>query len=187
MYTLFFGIKNQYSIQGFRFILEIVIFFKYNFVSNKFAMKTITYFGFALISMLFVGFGASFENLKNYEASAQSSSSSSSSNEENTRVLEQLVTNLTQAQNTVSNNNSELATTQLTAIIGELSDIIGKIATNNDGQYLDTHTHYINHHGHAHTVTHTHPHHADHHSHHESWTEKHHIFDPSHCKPGLMC
>lgn len=148
-------------------------------------MKTIIYFGFALISMLFVGFGASFENLRIYEASAQSSSSSS--NEENTRVLEQLVTNLTQAQNTVSNNNSELATTQLTAIIGELSDIIGKITTKNDGQYLDTHTHFTNHKGHTHTVTHTHPHHADHHSHHESWTEKHHIFDPSHCKPGLMC
>lgn len=147
-------------------------------------MKTIIFFlGFALISMLFAGFGATFENLKNFEASAQASDS----NDENTRILDQLITNLTQAQSTVSNNNSELATTQLTAIIGELSDIIGKITTDNNGKYLDTHTHFFNHKGNAHTVTHTHPHHADHHSHHESWTEKHHIFDPSNCKPGLMC
>ena len=149
-------------------------------------MKTIIVIGFALISMLSVGFGASFENMKNFEASAQVSSSSSG-NEDNTRILDQLITNLTQAQNTVSNNNSELATAQLTSIIGELSDIIGKITTDNDGKYLDTHTHVVNHKGHAHTVTHTHPHHADHHSHHESWFDKHHIYDPSHCKPGLMC
>lgn len=109
------------------------------------------------------------------------------SNNENTKALEQLAQNLTLAQNTISNNNSELATSQLTAIIGELSDIIGKITTDNNGQYLDTHTHYFTHKGHVHTVTHAHPHHADHHGHHESWTEKHHIFDPKNCKPGLMC
>jgi C-terminal processing protease CtpA/Prc len=146
-------------------------------------MKTIIVTGFVLISMLFIGFGASFENLKRLEASAQADSS----NNDNTQILDQLITNLTQAQNTVSNNNSELATTQLTSIIGELSDIIGKITTDDDGKYLDTHTHFFNHKGHAHTVTHTHPHHADHHSHHESWFDKHHIFDPSNCKPGLMC
>jgi hypothetical protein len=144
-------------------------------------MKTIIVIGFALISMLSVGFGASFENLKNL-AFAQGSG-----NADNTQILDQLITNLTQAQNTVSNNNSELATTQLTSIIGELSDIIGKITTDNDGKYLDTHTHVFNHKGHTHTVTHTHPHHADHHSHHESWFDKHHIYDPSNCKPGLMC
>ena len=58
-------------------------------------MKTIIVTGFVLISMLFVGFGASFENLKNFEASAQADSS----NEDNTRILDQLVTNLTQAHN----------------------------------------------------------------------------------------
>lgn len=134
--------------------------------------------------MLLITFAATTEsgNLK-FEVFAQTTGS----NNENAKVLEQLVQNLTQAQSTVSNNNSELATTQLTAIIGELSDIIGKITTDNDGQYLDTHTHYFTHKGHVHTVTHTHPHHADHHGHHESWTEKHHIFDPKNCKPGLMC
>jgi len=138
----------------------------------------------ALMPLLFITYGASTESgsLKS-DAFAQTTVSSN----ENAKVLEQLVQNLTQAQSTVSNNDSELATTQLTAIIGELSDIIGKIATNNNGQYLDTHTHYFTHKGHVHTVTHTHPHHADHHSHHESWTEKHHIFDPKNCKPGLMC
>ena len=147
-------------------------------------MKTIIVIGFALISMLSVGFGASFENLKNFEASAQGSSSD---NADNTQILDQLITNLTQAQNTVSNNNSELATTQLTSIIGELSDIIGKITADNDGKYLDTHTHVFNHKGHVHTVTHNHPHHNDHHGHHENWFDKHHIYDPSNCKPGLMC
>lgn len=97
-----------------------------------------------------------------------------------------MISNLTQAQSAVSNNNSSLATTQLTSIIGELSDILGKITTENDGQHLDEHTHFFTHKDHTHTVTHTHPHHSDHHSHH-SWTEKHHIFDPSDCKPGLMC
>ena len=98
-----------------------------------------------------------------------------------------MIANLTQAQNTVSNSNSTVATAQLTTIIGELSDILGKITTDNDGQYLDEHTPLFTHNGHTHTVTHPHPHHADHHSHHQSWTEKHHIFDPSNCKPGRMC
>lgn len=146
-------------------------------------MKSIIFTGFVLVSMLFAGVGTSFENLKSFEASAQSDSN----NEENTRILDQLITNLTQAQNTVSSNNTELTTTQLTSIIGELSDLLGKITTDNNGKYLDTHTHFTNHNGHAHTVTHTHPHHSDHHSHHESWFDKHHIYDPSNCKPGLMC
>lgn len=134
--------------------------------------------------MLLLTFGTTSENgsLK-FEAFAQTAGN----NEENTKTLDQLAANLTQAQSTISNNNSELATAQLTAIIGELSDMIGRITTDNNGQYLDTHTHYFSHKGHVHTVTHTHPHHADHHGHHESWTEKHHIFDPKNCKPGLMC
>src|SRR5690606_34578462 len=100
-------------------------------------MKSIIFTGFVLVSMLFAGVGTSFENLKSFEASAQSDSN----NEENTRILDQLITNLTQAQNTVSSNNTELTTTQLTSIIGELSDLLGKITTDNNGKYLDTHTH----------------------------------------------
>jgi archaellum component FlaF (FlaF/FlaG flagellin family) len=136
-------------------------------------MKNIIFLKSAIISVLFVTFGITFGGwTSNNEVSAQSN------NQENSQVLAELIANLTQAQNTVSSNNSTVATAQLTAIIGELSDILGKITTDNDGQYLDTHTHFFTHNGHTH---------ADHHSHHESWTEKHHIFDPSNCKPGRMC
>lgn len=88
-------------------------------------MNNVIFYSLVLISMLSIGIGASLENFKEFEVSAQTSSSTSSSNEENTRVLDQLITNLTQAQSTVSSNNSELASTQLTAIIGVLSDLIG--------------------------------------------------------------
>ena len=145
-------------------------------------MKNIIFLNSAIISVLFITFGISFGGwTSNNEVSAQTN------NQENSQVLAQLIQNLTQAQNTVSSDNSTVATTQLTAIIGELSDMLGKITTDNNGQYLDEHTHHISHKDHAHTVTHTHPHHSDHHSHHQSWTEKHHIFDPSNCKPGRMC
>jgi len=78
--------------------------------------------------------------------------------------------------------------TQLTSIIGELSDILGKVTTDENGQYLDGHTHFFSHKGHTHTVTHKHPHNADHHHHdHGNWFERHHIFNPSDCKPGRMC
>lgn len=136
----------------------------------------------AIMPMLFVTFGITFGGwTANNEVSAQTN------NQENSQIPAQLIANLTQAQNTVSSDNSTVATAQLTAVIGELSDILGKITTDNNGQYLDEHTHFFTHKGHTHTVTHTHPHHADHHSHHPSWTEKHHIFDPSNCKPGRMC
>jgi hypothetical protein len=138
-------------------------------------MKNIIFLNSAIVSMLFITFGISFGGWTlNSEVSAQTN------NQENSQ-------DLTQAQNTVSSDNSTVATTQLTSIIGELSDILGKITTDNNGQYLDEHTHFFTHKDHTHTVTHTHPHHSDHHSHHPSWTEKHHIFDPSNCKPGLMC
>lgn len=64
--------------------------------------------------------------------------------------------------------------TQLTYIIGELSDILGKVTTDENGQYLDGHTHFFSHKGHTHTVTHKHPHNADHHHHdHGNWFERH--------------
>jgi archaellum component FlaF (FlaF/FlaG flagellin family) len=145
-------------------------------------MKNIIFLNSGIISVLFITFGISFGGwTSNSEVSAQTN------NQENSQVLAQLIENLTQAQNTVSSDNSTVATTQLTSIIGELSDILGKITTDNNGPYLDEHTHFFTHKDHTHTVTHTHPHHSDHHSHHQSWTEKHHIFDPSNCKPGLMC
>src|SRR5918995_1555553 len=91
-----------------------------------------------------------------------------------TAVIDQLVTNLTQAKEAVGSENSTAVTMQLTAIIGELSDILGKVTTDDNGENLDEHTHVFVHKGHTHTVTHQHPHHADHH-HHEDWTDRHHI------------
>jgi hypothetical protein len=75
----------------------------------------------------------------------------------------------------------------LTGIVGELSDILGKVTTDENGQHLDEHTHFFNHKGHTHTITHEHPHNADHYHHHEDWTTRHHIFNPNDCKPGRMC
>jgi hypothetical protein len=107
-------------------------------------------------------------------------------NTNQTLVLDQLASNLSQAKAAVASGNSTAVTMQLTGIIGELSDILGKITTDENGQYLDEHTHFFTHNGHTHTVTHKHPHNADHH-HHGDWFERHHIFNPSDCKPGLMC
>lgn len=107
-------------------------------------------------------------------------------NTNQTLVLDQLASNLSQAKAAVASGNSTVVTMQLTGIIGELSDILGKITTDENGQYLDEHTHFFTHNGHTHTVTHKHPHNADHH-HHGDWFERHHIFNPSDCKPGLMC
>ena len=109
---------------------------------------------------------------------------SDSSNQ--TAVIDQLVSNLSQAKEAIGSGNSTAETVQLTAIIGELSDILGKMTTDENGENLDEHTHVFVHNGHTHTVTHKHPHHADHH-HHEDWTDRHHIFNPNDCKPGLMC
>ena len=69
---------------------------------------------------------------------------------------------------------------QLTAIIGELSDILGKVTTDENGENLDEHTHVFVHKGHTHTVTHNHPHHADHH-HHDDWTDS-----ASHIQPERL-
>jgi hypothetical protein len=103
-----------------------------------------------------------------------------------TAVIDQLVSNLSQAKESLGGDNTTLTTMQLTAIIGELSDLLGKVTTDETGSQLDEHTHVFVHKGHTHTVTHKHPHHADHH-HHDNWFDRHHIFNPSDCKPGRMC
>jgi hypothetical protein len=107
-------------------------------------------------------------------------------NTNQTLIIDQLVSNLSQAKETVASGNSTAVTIQLTGIIGELSDILGKITTDENGQHLDEHTHFFNHKGHTHTVTHKHPHNTDHH-HQGDWFERHHIFNPNDCKPGRMC
>ena len=103
-----------------------------------------------------------------------------------TAAIDQLVSNLSQTKESLGGDNTTLTTMQLTAIIGELSDLLGKVTTDETGSHLDEHTHVFVHKGHTHTVTHKHPHHADHH-HHDNWFDRHHIFNPSDCKPGRMC
>jgi hypothetical protein len=105
-------------------------------------------------------------------------------NQTTATALEQLTSNLTQARDAVASRNSTVATAQLSGMIGELSDILGGITTDNTGANTDTHTHFFVHNGHVHSVTHKHPHHP---SHHHDWFETHHEFNPSDCKPGLMC
>ena len=101
-----------------------------------------------------------------------------------TMAIDQLTSNITQAKEAIASGNAT-ATAQLTNIIGELSDVLGNITSDKNGQYLDEHTHFFAHKGHTHTVTHKHPHNADHH--HHDWFQRHHIFNPSDCKPGRLC
>jgi hypothetical protein len=99
-------------------------------------------------------------------------------------TIDQLASNLTQASDAVASGNTTASTAQLTAIIGELSDVLGTVTSDQNGAHTDEHTHFFSHKGHSHTVTHKHPHHPNHH---HDWFERHHIFNPSDCKPGRMC
>ena len=67
-------------------------------------------------------------------------------------------------------------------VIAQLSNNLGTVTSDPNGEATDEHTHFFVHKGHTHTVTH--PHHP---SHHHDWFERHHIFNPSDCKPGRMC
>jgi outer membrane murein-binding lipoprotein Lpp len=107
-----------------------------------------------------------------------------SNNQTTATSIDQLTSNLTAARESIASGNTTATTAQLTAIIGELSDILGTVTSDTDGAATDEHTHFFTHKGDTHTVTHKHPHHP---SHHHDWFEKHHIFNPSDCKPGLMC
>jgi outer membrane murein-binding lipoprotein Lpp len=107
-----------------------------------------------------------------------------SNNQTTATSIDQLTSNLTAARESIASGNTTATTAQLTAIIGELSDILGTVTSDTDGAATDEHTHFFTHKDDTHTVTHKHPHHP---SHHHDWFEKHHIFNPSDCKPGLMC
>jgi hypothetical protein len=106
------------------------------------------------------------------------------SNQTVATTIDQLASNLTQASDAVASGNTTASTAQLTAIIGELSDVLGTVTSDQNGAHTDEHTHFFSHKGHSHTVTHKHPHHPNHH---HDWFERHHIFNPSDCKPGRMC
>jgi hypothetical protein len=99
-------------------------------------------------------------------------------------TIDQLASNLTQARESIASGNATVTTAQLTSIIGELSDILGTVTSDQNAPTTDEYTHFFAHKGHSHTVTHHHPHNP---SHHHDWFETHHIFNPSDCKPGLMC
>jgi hypothetical protein len=99
-------------------------------------------------------------------------------------IADTVMSYITQAESAVASGNTTAASDRLGQAIAELSTLIG-IITSEDGRHTDTHTHTITHEGNTHHITHTHPHHNDHH--HDNWFQKHHIFDPSNCKPGLMC
>jgi hypothetical protein len=118
-------------------------------------------------------------------AYAQADSSNNNSTNNQATNLDQLASNLTQAREAISAGNSTEATAQLTSVIGELSDTIARITSDQNGQYQDEHTHVFTHKDHTHTVTHKHPHNSN--DHHQEWTDRHHIFNPSHCPPGRMC
>jgi hypothetical protein len=105
-------------------------------------------------------------------------------NQTTAATIDQLTSNLTQAKQSIASGNTNATTAQLTAIIGELSDIMGTVTSDKNAAHIDEHTHFFTHKGHTHTVTHKHPHHP---SHHHDWFETHHIFNPSDCKPGQMC
>jgi hypothetical protein len=105
-------------------------------------------------------------------------------NQTTAATIDQLTANLTQAKQAIASGNTTATTAQLTAIIGELSDILGTVTSDQNAANTDEHTHFFTHKGDTHTVTHKHPHHP---SHHHDWFETHHIFNPSDCTPGLMC
>jgi hypothetical protein len=139
-----------------------------------------------LASIVFFSFGISPSPLTKIDTVSVSVYAQTDNNIINNQTanLDQIASNITQASQSLSGGNSTQAIAQLTSIIGELSDTIATITSEQDGQYQDEHTHVFTHKDHTHTVTHKHPHNNNHH---QDWTERHHIFNPSHCTPGLMC
>ncbi len=58
-------------------------------------------------------------------------------NKVQTIPIGQLISNITQARDAIASGNSTDATSQLTGIIGELSNTLGIMTSDQDGQYLD--------------------------------------------------
>lgn len=122
---------------------------------------------------------------KSGSVSVYAQTDNNNNNNNQTANLGQLEANLTQAREALSSGgNSTETIAQLTSIIGELSDQIATLTSEQNAQYQEEHTHVFTHKDHTHTVTHKHHHNNNHH---QDWTERHHIFNPSHCTPGLMC
>lgn len=84
--------------------------------------------------------------------------------------LEKIQSYISQAQNDLVAGNQTEASIQLSLAISEISNILDSLP------HIHTHTHQ---------VTHSHSHHSGHHQ--EDYFQKHHIYDPSNCPPGLVC
>ena len=161
-------------------------------LTSHLSISVITFF--VLTGSLLWSYSAS--SILIYAQSATTTTATSSSNLQSQLTIDEIASNITQAKEAIASGNSTAITMQLINAIGELSDLLGKITTNQTGQYLDEHTHYFAHKDHTHTVTHRHPHNADHHHFptppiphppHPDWFEQHHIFNPNFCTPGLLC
>ncbi len=155
---------------------------KYNPYNSKITNKKLILIP-VLTAIMFFSFATSGSMPKSDLASVYAQTDNNNNNQ--TANLGQLESNLTQAREALAaGGNSTETIAQLTSIIGELSDQIATLTSEQNGQYHDEHTHVFTHKDHTHTVTHKHPHNNNHH---QDWTERHHIFNPSHCTPGLMC
>jgi hypothetical protein len=101
-----------------------------------------------------------------------------------TSLADRVMSYITQAETSIAAGNATDASDKLGLAIAELSNLIGEITSDN-GRHNDTHTHTVTHNDKTTHIVHTHSHHANHH--HDNWFHQHHIFNPSNCKPGLMC
>lgn len=163
---------------------------KYNPINPKIMNKKLFLLPAIAAAIVFFSFGAAISSSSLPKSDivsvyAQTDDNNNNSTNNQTTNLDQLASNLTRAREAISAGNSTEGTAQLTSIIGELSDTIARITSDQSGQYQDEHTHVFTHKDHTHTVTHKHPHNNN--NHHQDWTERHHIFNPSHCPPGRMC
>ena len=66
-----------------------------------------------------------------------------SNNSSQAMAVDQLASNLTQAREAIASGNTTATTAQLTAIIGQLSDILGTVTSDPNGEATDEHTHFL--------------------------------------------
>lgn len=109
-----------------------------------------------LAAIVFFSFGTSSSMPKPDLASVYAQTDNNNNNQ--TANLGQLEANLTQARQALyAGGNSTESIAQLTSIIGELSDQIATLTSEQNAHYQDEHTHVFTYKDHTHTVTHKHP------------------------------
>jgi hypothetical protein len=137
-------------------------------------MNISTYIILGLGAIFLLPVGMTLPQTVNPEVQAQSE----------TTLADRVLSYITQAETSITAGNTTDASDKLGLAIGEISNLIGEITSDN-GRYNDTHTHTVTHNDKTTHIVHTHPHHANHH--HDNWFHEHNIYNPSNCKPGLMC